>query len=407
MNDHKFLLLVLDGLGDRPIRELDDKTPLEAADTPVLDNLAELGINGQLHTIGRGITPGSDTAHLALFGYNPYDVYSGRGPFEAAGTNIQVEPGDIAFRVNMATLKGELVIDRRAGRISEGTEEIERALQNFTLEDVEIIFKVGVDHRGALVLRGPGLSDEVTGNDPKIENKALYPIIAKNTQAEKTARILNEFILKASEIMEFLEINQRRLNENKLPANCLLVRGPGKAPHLESFPKKYGLKAECVAGGGLYKGVASVCGMTINDDHRGTGGIPTDLDSKLNAISNSWERAQFVFLHIKGTDNFGHDNKPILKKNFIEEIDQAIKPLEELLRESIIVITGDHSTPCVMRDHSSDPVPILIAGQGVRSDHVNRFGERDSMRGGLGQIIGQEILPIMMGLAGRVNKFGS
>ncbi len=407
MQDRKFLLFIMDGVGDRPIPELNNKTPLEAAKTPTMDKLAEMGITGHMHTIGRGITPGSDTAHLALFGYNPYEVYTGRGPFEAAGTDLPVKPGDIAFRTNMATVKDGLVIDRRAGRISKGTQEIEEALQNITIEDVETIFKVGIDHRAALVLRGPGLTSDVTGNDPKIENKKPKHIIGTSSEAEKTARILGQYIKQASEIMEPLNINQERIKNNKLPANYLLVRGPGKAPHLESFQTKYGLTAECVAGGGLYKGVASICGMKINDNHYGTGGIPTDISSKVKAARESLERVQFVFVHVKGTDNMGHDNKPLQKMEFIDEIDIAIEPFFDLLPDTIICITGDHSTPCVMRDHSSDPLPFLLVGEGVRPDHVNEFGERSTMRGGLGHIIGQDIISLMLGLAGRVHKFGA
>jgi 2,3-bisphosphoglycerate-independent phosphoglycerate mutase len=407
MQEQKIILFIMDGLGDRPIPELENRTPLEAAETPVLDELAKMGLTGHLHTIRRGITPGSDTAHLALFGYNPYEVYTGRGPYEAAGTDVPTKPGDIAFRTNMATIKDKTVIDRRAGRISEGTKEIEKALQNIIIEDVEIIFKVGIDHRAALVLRGAGLSSEVTGNDPKIENKKYKPIIPKNSEAEKTARILKQFIQHASEIMESLEINQRRVAEKKLPANYLLVRGAGKTPHLEPFQTKYGLRAECVAGGGLYKGVASICGMEINNDHYGTGGVPTDLDSKVTATIKSLERSQFVFLHIKGTDNFGHDGKPIQKMRFIEDIDTAMTPLSELLPNTILCITGDHSTPCKMKDHSSDPSPVLMAGNGVRPDQVEVFSERSTMLGGLGHIIGQELLPTLLGLSGRVNKFGA
>lgn len=407
MQERKILLFIMDGVGDRPISELGNKTPLEAANTPTMDKLAQMGITGHLNVLGRGITPGSDTAHLALFGYDPYKVYTGRGPFEAAGTDVPVKPGDIAFRTNMATIKDGEIVDRRAGRISEGTQQIEKALQNIIIEDIEIIFKVGIDHRAALVLRGPGLSNNVTGNDPKIENKKPKPIIPTSSEAEKTARILKQLIREASEVMESLEINQKRISKNKLPANYLLVRGAGKSPHLESFPTRYGLSAECVAGGGLYKGVASICGMKINNDHRGTGGVPTDLHSKVKAVMKSLERAQFVFLHIKGTDNFGHDNKPIQKMEFIDEIDIAIEPFIELLPDTIICITGDHSTPCVMKDHSSDPLPVLIAGEGVRPDHVTEFGERPTMRGGLGQISGQEIIPYLLGIAGRHTKFGA
>ncbi|UCE14585.1 MAG: 2,3-bisphosphoglycerate-independent phosphoglycerate mutase, partial [Candidatus Heimdallarchaeota archaeon] len=337
----------------------------------------------------------------------PYEVYTGRGPFEAAGTDVPVKPGDIAFRTNMATIKDGLIIDRRAGRISEGTQEIEQALQNITIEDVEIIFKVGIDHRAALVLRGPGLSNEVTANDPKVENKKPSPIIAKNPDAEKTARVLKQFINQASEIMVPLKVNQSRIERNRHPANYLLVRGAGKAPHLDSFQIRYGLSAECVAGGGLYKGVASLCGMKINNDHKGTGGVPTDLDSKVKAAKKSLDRAQFVFLHVKGTDNFGHDNKPIQKMEFIDEIDQAIEPFLELIPETLICITGDHSTPCEMRDHSSDPQPILIAGKGVRPDQVTEFGERATMRGGLGHFVGQQLIPVLLGIGGRVHKFGA
>jgi 2,3-bisphosphoglycerate-independent phosphoglycerate mutase len=407
MKEQKLLLIILDGLGDRPIRILDNKTPLESADTPNMDKLAKKGITGHLHTIKRGVTPGSDTAHLALFGYDPYQVYTGRGPFEAAGTDIPVKPGDIAFRTNMASIEDGIIIDRRAGRISEGTEIIEKALQNIIIEDVEILFKVGVDHRAALVLRGPGLSNEVIGNDPKVENKKPEHIIPKTIAAEKTARVLKKFIGQSSGIMSALDLNRDRIANNEPPANFLLIRGAGRAPNIDSFQTKFGISAECVAGGGLYKGVASICGMKINDDHKGTGGIPTDLQSKVQATLKSLERSQFAFLHIKGTDNLGHDGKAIEKMKFIEEIDLAIEPFLNLLSETIICVTGDHSTPCSMRDHSSDPLPIVIAGEGVLHDDIEKFSEYAAMRGGLGHLLGQEVIPVMLGLAGRVHKFGA
>ncbi|MCE7737929.1 MAG: phosphoglycerate mutase, partial [Candidatus Heimdallarchaeota archaeon] len=208
----KLLFVVMDGLGDRPISELGGQTPLEYAKTPNMDKLASLGMNGLLHVIAPGVTPGSDTAHLALFGVDPYEYYTGRGPFEAAGIGLVVKEGDIAFRTNFATINPEgVIIDRRAGRIREGTDQLAKLFEGLEIDGIEILLEAGTEHRAALVLRGDGLSDQVSENDPHVERKEPleFKPLDESPEAEKTARVLTSFVMKARTILNNAELNKK------------------------------------------------------------------------------------------------------------------------------------------------------------------------------------------------------
>ncbi len=408
----KLLFIILDGLGDRPHQVLEGYTPLEAAHTPNMDKLAASGMTGLIDVIQSGIVPGSDTAHMALFGIDPYSYYTGRGPFEAAGLSLDVLPGDIAFRANFSTLSEDgLITDRRAGRIKEGTKELEEILQNTIIEGVEIIFKAGVEHRAALILRGEGLSDKVEGNDPKKEGKAPYSFKPLNDSEEalKTARILTEFAKQSNKLLNAAHINKERKISGLPLANYLLIRGAGKVPSMPNFEKEFGLKAVCVAGGGLYKGVARMAGMTIIEDRRLTGGENTDLSAKFQLALDSMKSYDFIFVHVKGTDNLGHDGKAKEKKEFIEKIDKELyRFLPESLQEEVVVmITGDHSTPCVFKEHSADPVPVLIYAPNCRKDDVTEFGERYVAKGILGKFQGKNLMGILLNEMGILRKYGA
>jgi len=424
----KAVLIVCDGMADRPVPELANKTPLELANKPNMDWLAKHGVCGIMDTIEPGVPPGSDTAHLALLGYNPFEVYTGRGPFEAAGAGIDLKPGDIAFRVNFATVdENGIITDRRAGRIHE-TKPLEEAISQIKVKGAEIIFKATVGHRGVLVLRGKGLSPEVSDSDPHatgvkplrivpqlVEEKKIptYPVIAggmrklviRKSRALKTAKILNEFSRKAHEILKNHEVNIRRVQEGKPPANYLLIRGPGMVPHLAPLEERMGLKGACVAAAALVKGVCRLAGMTVPDVPGATGGVDTDLRSKVKTTLELLESHDLVLLHIKGLDEAGHDRNPKKKAEFIEKIDSHLPQLIEAV--DFIVLTADHTTPVSVGDHTADPVPVLIYGPGVRVDDIEKFGERDAARGGLGRIRGRHLLPILTDLMGKSKKFGA
>ncbi len=402
----------MDGLGDRPIKELDNKTPLEYANTPNMDKFASLGMNGLLHVIAPGVTPGSDTAHLALFGVDPYEYYTGRGPFEAAGIGLEVKQGDIAFRTNFATINTEdIITDRRAGRISEGTKELAELFKNMEIDGVEILLVAGTEHRAALVLRGDGLSDRVSENDPHVEGqKPLeFKPLEDTPEAQKTARVLTTFVMKAKTLLSNAELNKNRESQGLPLANYLLIRGAGKVPQVPNFEEEYCLESACVAGGGLYKGVGRMLGMHIIEDSRLTGGTTTNLTAKFDVALEALQTYDFVFTHVKGTDNFSHDGNPVGKMKFIEKVDKELYRFlpENFKNDLVVMITGDHSSPCSFKDHSADPVPVVIYSPDCRVDKVEKFGESYAAEGNLGHLLGKHLMGIALNELRLVHKFGA
>lgn len=408
----KLLFVIMDGLGDRPHPDLNNQTPLEAAKTSNMDKLVEKGLTGLMDTIAPGVTPGSDTAHMALFGVDPFEYYTGRGPFEASGVGLKVKEGDVAFRVNFATIDEDgYVKDRRAGRIKEGTKELAKLFEKIEIDGVQVIFEDGVEHRAAMVLRGQGLSHDVTGNDPKKEGKKPYAFkVKKQTfEAKKTADILTKFAKKAHELLNNHPFNKERKEQGLLPANYLLIRGAGKVPKMPNFEKEHGLKSVCIAGGGLYKGVARMLEMDVIEDIEFTGATNTNIKKKIETAKKALKTYDFVFLHLKGTDNYGHDGNAIGKKMFIEKVDEALEIClpENCGEDVVIMITGDHSTPCSFKDHSADPLPVLIYSKDCIADGVKKFGERYAYDGGLSRIKGKYLLNILLNEMRRMPKYGA
>lgn len=402
----KVILVVCDGLGDRPIKELNDKTPLEAANTKNLDKLATLGITGICDVLGVGKRPGSDTAHLAIFGYDPKLYYHGRGPFEAAGIGMDLQQGDVAFRCNLGTVDDSLkIIDRRAGRISSVAEFVKDL--NMEIDGVKFFVKPGTAYRAGLVLRGRGLSHKVSDSDPHEINMKVLEVkpLDESKEAKFTASVMNKFLAKAHQILKEHPLNKVRIKEGKLPANFLLTRGAGFIAEIKKFQDRYGLKACCIAGAGLYKGIARVLGMDIIEVEGATGLPNTNIKAKIDKAIEVLNNYDFVFVHIKAADSLGEDGNYKEKKKFIEKIDKAITKLIGI--DALVVITADHSTPCSLKKHSGDPVPILMCGEGVRKDNVKEFGERSCATGGLGRIKGLDIMPEIINLLGKAKLIGA
>lgn len=409
----KGIIFVIDGMGDRPVKELGNKTPLESARTIYMDKMVEEGITGIMDTIRPGVRPGSDTAHLTLLGYNPYEVYTGRGPFEAAGIHVDVEPGDIAFRCNFATAEDDLtVIDRRAGRISSRTDEIADTINQMKLDDnVEVIFKESDAHRAVLVLRGEGLSDKITDADPKHEGNKPKTVKATDDseEAKYTAELVNKFVEQSYEMLKEHPVNLKRIEEGKNPANIVLPRGGGEVPSVEPFEEKYGLKGVCVAETGIIKGIAKIAGMDIVDIPGATGGITTDLESVRDYIVKyaKDDNYDFMLVNVDGADECGHDGAAFDKRDFIEKIDTLImKELYEI-DDIVLFVTADHSTPVGVMDHSGDPVPVFIKADGLRVDDITEYGERQAAKGGLCRIRGTDVMYIIRDLMNVITKFGA
>ncbi len=383
----KIILLVIDGLGDDKIPELGNKTPLEAARTPNMDYLAEKGVSGKVDPFWfkKQHYPRSDSAHLALFGFNPKENYLGRGPYEAAALDVDLEEGDLAFRINFATIKNGKIIDRRAGRIKDKKPFV-RALQNIEIDGIKFIVESGIEHRGVLILKGKDkLSKEVTNSDPKKTNIPPKKVKSKKDtkKAKYTAKILNQFFEKAYQILKDHPKNKEREEKGLLPANYILARGAGTFKKMESFDDKFNLKAGSITGGGVYKGVSKAVGMDIIKKNGKDKFGDDNLDKKFNLVAKKIEDYNFIFCHIKKIDNLSHDGDFKGKKDFLEKIDRKLKPLM-VLKNTLLIITGDHSTSCIKKEHTTKPLPVLIYDG--EKDKVKNFSEKDCKEGKLGKI---------------------
>ena len=399
------LLVILDGIGDRFVPKLNG-TVLQYAKTGNLDFFAKAGINGIMDPVTPGIRPGSDTAHLSLLGYNPYDVYTGRGPFEAAGISIKLKEGDVAFRCNFATVDEKMIVkDRRAGRIKQGTGELARTLDGMMIDDVKIIFKEAVEHRGVLVFRGKNLSSNISDVDTHIDNVRIHESKPLSVDAEKTAGIVNRFVKESYQILKEHPVNMERVRNKKMPANIILPRGAGIFPKMGSMDEKYNLKSACVTGISLVKGICRLAGMDIINVKGATGGVDTNIDAKIECAVKALNKYDFVIMNIKAPDIFGHDGDAFGKVKMAEKIDKALEPLKNI--DCLKIFTADHSTPVTVKNHSADPVPITITGKDVRVDDVKHFDEISCAKGALCRIQGRDLMNIALDLTNRNEKFGA
>lgn len=410
MTASKILFLVLDGIADRPCSKLGGLTPLMAADTPNLDRYAKTGICGIMDPIAIGIRPGSDTAHLSLLGYPPEKYYTGRGPLEAIGSGIKMKKGMIGFRANYATLENGMVTDRRAGRIS-GTDDLSRSVEeNADLSEygVKITFRSGAGHRAALAIEGEDISDMVSTNDPKKENQPSPPVapLDGSGAAKRTAEICNSFIRQANGILQSHPVNIERIGKGLPSANTVLIRGAGMMGHYEPFEEKYGLSGSVISAAALIRGIGTAVGLEAVHVEGITGSANSDLDSKLKAALVELERKDFVLVNIKGADESGHDGDSVKKKEFVEKIDEAMGRIS-VPDECLLLICADHSTPCSIKDHSADPVPVIIHGDGVRVDNVSKYDEISCASGGLCRISGGALMPVLLDLINKAHKYGA
>ena len=388
----KALLVILDGVGD-----IGKKTPLSTAKKPTMDRLAKEGVTGLLHPLGRGKVPTSDLAHLALFGYGP-EYAPGRGPFEALGADLKLSEGDIALRCNLATVRNGKLIDRRAGRNVENAGKIIGAIGDLKIGDVEAKLTHTTQHRCVLVLRGPFLSSKISDTDP---HKTGVPIrksrpLDKTDQAKKTAKALNAFT-KQSFVIGDHPLNKHR----KLPANSVICRGAGTYMKVPTLREKYGISAACVAGGALYRGVAKYVGMDIIHVPGAEASFDTNLLGKAKAVLQSIKKHDLVFLHIKDTDNAGHDGDFQRKTQMIEKVDKMLHIILPNLTDTFVILTGDHSTPVSLMRHTSDPVPILFHGPSVTPDDNGKFDELSCQDGGLGHVEGLDVMPRICDFLGK------
>jgi 2,3-bisphosphoglycerate-independent phosphoglycerate mutase len=400
-------------MADRPLRDLSYRTPLEAASLKSIDRLASSGASGLLDPISPGVVPGSDVANLSLLGYDASRVYTGRGPLEAIGAGLQLQEGDLAFRCNFATVESDLtVLDERAGRILDGIGELEEGLQTLEFDsrhDVRFLFKRTSGFRGVLLLRGSGLSPNLSMQMPKIGWRADSVRAADNsTEAERTCNALREFIRRSHEFLEDHPVNRKRKAGRKPPANIVIPWGPGKRPNVQPLCETYKVKAACVAGVSLIKGICKLAGMTVVDVPGATGDIDTDTTAKGRAALRMLQDHDLVFIHVEGPDEASHDGDISGKISIIEKIDSMVGLLIEHinLEQTCITVLADHTTSTRLRRHTGDPVPIVIAGADMICDEVASYSEKTASGGALGRIGGRDLMPIVLDLIGKMEKLG-
>lgn len=404
------VLIILDGLGDRAIPALGGLTPLEAASTPNLDRLVA---RGQCGLVDPGIPDLPVSTHSGigmLLGIDHDDIRClARGPVEAAGIGLALRDGDVAMRCNFATLEqhdgGLRVLDRRAGRITAGTNELASVLHNVDLgEEVSASLYPATQHRAVLCLSGPGLSGAISDTDPGERARLPAPVLTSrplrrgDDAALRTAEALNRFVAQAFERLESHPVNNARRDRNEATASGIISRQAGMARSIPSLLHGIGVRTALVAGECTLLGMARLLGHTVITDPRFSSLPDTDLGAKVDAARTALDSHDLVVLHIKGTDICAHDCDPQGKRRFLERIDQAIAPL--LAEDLVIAVTGDHSTDSNTGVHISDPVPSLLFSGDDEVDSCEIFGETPSTQGGLGQISGSAFLAHLLNAMG-------
>ena len=379
----------MDGLGG--FADAEHGTELEEADTPNLDALAAEGITGLGDPVGPGVTPGSGPGHLALFGYDPERFELGRGALSAAGLEFPLSPGDVAARGNLCTLNADgVIVDRRAGRIPDA--EAQRVVQLLSdkvrLEGTDVIFRHEREHRVLVVLRGPGLDPRVGDTDPQVTGVAPLAPVAQDAAAQRTAALVAE-----------LDAQVRAALSDQPKANGLLLRGFDQHRELPGLLERYGLRAAAVAIYPMYRGIARLLGMDVL-------GRAKDLDEQLEILSDHWGQYDYFFVHHKATDSAGEDGDRARKIAAIESLDAAV-PAIRALGPTVLMVSGDHSTPTQMAAHSWHPVPIVVWGERCGRDATTRFGERWCLGGGLGLRPMKTMMPILLANSGRLQKYGA
>jgi 2,3-bisphosphoglycerate-independent phosphoglycerate mutase len=421
----KLLYVVIDGMGDLPISELGNKTPLEAAETPNMDFLAKNCKAGLMYSVKKGVAPESDVAVISLLGYDPFKYSTGRGIIEAAGAGIALKDGDLALRCNFATLgKGNAIIDRRVRRsltTEEATQLSEVANREVKLESCSATFefKNTFGHRAVLVFKGDDkcLSSNITNSDPAYATVNGIGVATPNVEmvlkkcvptdateeARNAAALVNEFIEKTHKLWENHEVNKKRAAEGKLKANVLLTRDAGHLlPKFFNINEKYRVKFAALADMVAEKGIAELAGMHASLLPPPTSDIEKDCELRVRKIMDALPRYDCFYIHLKGPDEPGHDGDCQRKTSVISAIDKHFfgKLLKRIaLKDYIICITSDHATPCGLKVHSDTPVPVLISGGKIKGDNLSKFSERACRNGSLGVLDhGYELMPKLMTL---------
>jgi len=394
---------------------LKGKTPLDAAVTPNLDKLVQNGSMGEVISVGKGIAPESDIAVFNMLGYKfKHEDYVGRGVIEAIGVGIDFRDGDLALRGNFATLDDEgIIVDRRAGRVIERDDvnaianEIEEQIQ-FSQPKASVVVAPTIGHRVTVRIRSNGdpLSSDITNTDPsyaRVEGMGIAKAVSDYLKIEKclpmndspsanlSARLVNEFTEQSQKIMKESDVNKKRKEQNKKLLNSIIVRDAGNHfPVVSPINEFYSMSFSCIVDMPVEQGISQVLKMKTFS----AGGL-TDYEEKATVAANAMETQNAIYVHLKGPDEFGHDGDAEGKMKNIEEIDKRFfgTLLDKIDTNNVaVVVSADHSTPCINKGHSDDPVPLLVSGGKTNTDQTNRFTETEAKKGSIGLIEGAQVV---------------
>ena len=388
----KLVLLVLDGVGDIATAATGYRTPLEAAVTPNLDELAQASAMGRMTPVLPGITPGSGPGHLGLFGYDPVVFRVDRGVIEALGLGMNLKMGDVAARANFCTVNAEgIVTDRRAGRIDSGLNRVlcEKLGAIGRIGETRIIVRRGRSHRFVVVFRGGGIAGPLPDSDPHRSGLPIRPIIAESRE---------ERVKRAAEVIAGFYRQAMPLLSEDHPANGFLLRGIGSLPRIPGFEERFRLAAAAIAIYPMYRGLAQLTGMRNLERTR-------EIPQQFQQYLDEFQHFDYFFIHVKGTDMAGEDGDFDGKVAVIEAVDRAL-PILLQKRPLVLAITGDHSTPVPLKSHSWHAQPVLLNSPVCGSDKLSRFTETCANRGSLGVFQSQYLIRLMMANAGLYGKFG-
>jgi 2,3-bisphosphoglycerate-independent phosphoglycerate mutase len=411
---HKGLMIIIDGLGDRGIPGFSGKTPLEAAETPNMDKLADAGQCGLIDPLFPGMPVGTHTGVGLLFGLPRKQALKlARGPVEASGLGINHNGRDIYIRCNYATLKrvgqGYEIIDRRAGRLDEGFTQLATELGSLDLGDgIHASLHPATQHRAVLQLSGENLSHKVSNTDPGNAYRTegvlkCQPLDTADSAARRTADALNRATDLIYDFFSPHSVNGQRVANNQLPASGIICRSPGESLKFKSVLEHFKIETAVISGEETVLGLGNLFGFNLVRDPCFTALPNTDLAKKVASVQAMLENHDLVFLHIKGPDICSHDQDPVAKREMLMKIDDAIAPL---MSESLVIaITGDHSTDSNTGRHTGDPVPGLICGPQCRIDTTHGFAESSCASGGLGRIDSSGFLLSLLDHMNRLENF--
>jgi len=416
----KIVYVLLDGVGDLPHPDINNKTPLDSAKTPNLDLLTKNGKMGQVISVGKGIAPESDIAVFNMLGYKFHHAdYAGRGVIEAIGIGIDFKNGDLALRGNFATLdENHVIVDRRAGRNIEKEDatgiakEIEENIK-FSNPLVSVVVAPTIGHRVVIRIRDKhSLSANISNTDPayaRVDGMGIAKAVGDFLKIERclplddtdssllTSGLVNEFTEQSLKIMKESTINKKRNTENKKLLNSILLRDAGnKIPNVQYINEKYSIKFSCIVDMPVEIGISNILQMKAFS----AGGL-TDYEEKAKVAAKALDTENAIYVHLKGPDEFGHDGDAIGKMKNIEEIDERFfgTLLENIDKENVVVvISADHSTPCINKGHSDDPVPLLVSGNKIKNDKTERFTEYNSKNGEIGLLEGAQVINTVLNI---------